>query len=280
MPVVVVALLTFVEDDRIFDGASPRCIDAVASSIAAVWVGLPCVFLARGGHRRAGVSAPRCDASLSLLVGALGFLVVIVVPALSSDCVLALVMGALARAFSGLLWGMLAGYARRITTATPAGRALSIASLGTPSGSWLGATFDRRWPFGTLTRLMAVILVLAAVLVLDAPVSGPRPICRSARSPPRRRTHPGRDPRPDAPLDAAGQHRAVSRRRRHLGGTPAVARRGRECPDLLPAGADDQPRRRHRPLSLFAARPSAATRRRPRSPPTPTPLEAQPGYDG
>jgi predicted MFS family arabinose efflux permease len=52
----------------------------------------------------------------------------------------------LAGAFSGLVWGMLAGYARRIAAPDRAGRALAVASLGTPIGlsvgtplgSWLG----------------------------------------------------------------------------------------------------------------------------------------------
>ena len=112
-----------------------------------------------------------------LLVGILGFLVVNTVTALSPDIVLSLVMRVLAGAFSGLLWGMLAGYARRITMPALAGRALAIASLGTPVGlavgtpfgSWLGSTFDWRWSFGALSVLVAVTLVLAVLLVPDAP---------------------------------------------------------------------------------------------------------------
>jgi len=81
-----------------------------------------------------------------------------------------------AGAFSGLIWGMTAGYARRITAPQYAGRALAIASIGTPIGlavgtplgSWLGTTFDWRWSFGTLTILTLVTAVLAAALVPDA----------------------------------------------------------------------------------------------------------------
>jgi predicted MFS family arabinose efflux permease len=72
---------------------------------------------------------------------------------------------------------MLAGYARRITVPTLAGRALAVASLGTPVGlavgtpfgSWLGTTVDWRWSFGTLSVLMALTFVLALTLVPDAP---------------------------------------------------------------------------------------------------------------
>ena len=112
-----------------------------------------------------------------LLAGILGFLVANTVTALSGDVVLALVMRLVAGAFSGLLWGMLAGYARRITAPAQGGRALAIASIGTPVGlavgtpfgSWLGTTVDWRWSFGTLSALMALTLVLVVVLVPDAP---------------------------------------------------------------------------------------------------------------
>ncbi len=110
------------------------------------------------------------------LVGILGFLVVNTVTAFSTTIVVSLIMRVLAGAFSGLLWGMLAGYARRITAPSLAGRALAVASLGTPVGlavgtpfgSWLGTTFDWRWSFGTLSVLMAVTALLAVVLVPDA----------------------------------------------------------------------------------------------------------------
>jgi predicted MFS family arabinose efflux permease len=97
--------------------------------------------------------------------------------ALSSSIALSLGVRFLAGAFSGLLWGMLAGYARRITAPERAGRALAIASIGTPVGlavgtplgSWLGTTFEWRWSFWALTVLTLLTLVLAATLVPDAP---------------------------------------------------------------------------------------------------------------
>ena len=81
-----------------------------------------------------------------------------------------------AGAFSGLLWGMLAGYARRIVPPAHAGRALAIAmtgtpialAVGTPLGSWLGTTFDWRWSFGALSLLSIITIVLAVLLVPDA----------------------------------------------------------------------------------------------------------------
>ena len=111
------------------------------------------------------------------LVGITGLLLATVVTAISDDIVLTLVTRFIAGAFSGLLWGMLAGYARRISAPERAGRALAIASLGTPIGlavgtpfgSWLGSTFGWRWSFGTLIALMALTLVLAVVILPDAP---------------------------------------------------------------------------------------------------------------
>lgn len=106
----------------------------------------------------------------------LGFLAANVITALSGDLALSLGARFVAGAFSGLIWGMTAGYARRITAPQYAGRALAIASIGTPIGlavgtplgSWLGTTFDWRWSFGTLTILTLVTAVLAAALVPDA----------------------------------------------------------------------------------------------------------------
>ncbi|WP_449371812.1 MFS transporter [Arthrobacter psychrolactophilus] len=111
------------------------------------------------------------------LVGIAGFLLVNTIAAFSHDIWLTLAVRFAAGAFSGLLWGMLAGYARRITAPEFAGRALAIASLGTPLGlaigpplgSWLGSTFDWRFSFVTLTILAVVTLVLAWLLVPDAP---------------------------------------------------------------------------------------------------------------
>ena len=146
------------------EGTAGQLVSAYA--LGTILATIPLVAATRGMRRKP-----------VLLVGILGFLVVNTVTALSSDVLLALVMRVLAGAFSGLLWGMLAGYARRITTPALAGRALAVASLGTPVGlavgtpfgSWLGSTFDWRWSFGTLSVLMAVTLVLAVVLVPDAP---------------------------------------------------------------------------------------------------------------
>ena len=112
-----------------------------------------------------------------LLLALLGFLLANVVVALSDSLPLSYAARFVAGAFSGLLWGMLAGYARRITAPDRAGRALAVASigtplglaLGTPVGSWLGTTYGWRCAFGALSLLTIATLGLALALVPDAP---------------------------------------------------------------------------------------------------------------
>lgn len=80
-------------------------------------------------------------------------------------------------AFSGVLWGMLAAYGRRISPPQFASRSLAIVStgapvgiaFGTPLGSWLGTTFDWRWAFGGLSVIAAAVIVLVALLVPNVP---------------------------------------------------------------------------------------------------------------
>jgi predicted MFS family arabinose efflux permease len=136
-----------------------------AYALGSVIVAIPAITLTRGFRRKP-----------LLLIALTGFLLVNTITALSSDITLSLVTRFIAGAFSGFLWGMLAGYARRITAPDRAGRALAIASLGTPIGlavgtpfgSWLGTTVDWRWSFGVLSLLTLVTLGLIGSLVPDA----------------------------------------------------------------------------------------------------------------
>jgi predicted MFS family arabinose efflux permease len=147
----------------ITEGTAGQFVSAYA--LGTVVFSMPAVALTRGMGRKP-----------VFIVGILGFLAANVVTAFSTDIVLSLGARLLAGAFSGLLWGMLAGYARRITAPSQAGRALSVASLGTPVGlavgtpfgAWLGTTFDWRWSFGVLAVLTVLTLVLAVFLVPDA----------------------------------------------------------------------------------------------------------------
>ncbi|SCX19254.1 MFS transporter [Mycolicibacterium fluoranthenivorans] len=111
------------------------------------------------------------------LFGLAGILVANVVTAVSPNIALTLGIRAFAGACSGLLWGMLAGYARRISPPAQVGRALAIASIGvptglaagTPLGSWMGSAFGWRYSFAALAVLSLATIILAVLVVPDTP---------------------------------------------------------------------------------------------------------------
>ena len=146
------------------EGTAGQFVSAYA--LGTVIAALPAIAMTRGLRRKP-----------VFIVGILGFLAANLITVFSADIVLSLGARFLAGAISGLLWGMLAGYARRITAPEHAGRALAVASLGTPVGlavgtpfgAWLGTTLDWRWSFGVLSILTVVTVLLAAILVPDAP---------------------------------------------------------------------------------------------------------------
>ena len=148
----------------ISEGLAGQFVSAYA--LGTVVAAVPAVALTRGLRRKP-----------VFLTAVLGMVATNIVTAVSADVAFSLTARLVAGAFSGLIWGMTAGYARRITPPQLAGRALAIASIGTPVGlavgtpvgSWLGTTFDWRWSFGTLAVLTFVTAVLAAALVPDAP---------------------------------------------------------------------------------------------------------------
>ncbi len=137
-----------------------------AYALGTVVLTIPAIALTRGMRRKP-----------VFLVAILGFLVANIVAAGSEDIILSLSARFVAGAFSGLAWGMMAGYARRISAPKFAGRALAIASIGTPLGlavgtplgSWLGTTFDWRFSFWALSALTILTGLLALAIVPDAP---------------------------------------------------------------------------------------------------------------
>ncbi|MFF7651108.1 MFS transporter [Streptomyces sp. NPDC007983] len=149
------------------EGGAGQLVSAYA--IGTVLAAIPAILLTRGARRKP-----------LLLAGLLGFLVANTVTALSPSLPVALGARFVAGAFSGLLWGMLAGYARRIAAPQHAGRALAIAmtgtpvalSVGTPLGAWLGSALGWRWAFVAMSLLTAAVLVFARLLVPD--VAGQR----------------------------------------------------------------------------------------------------------
>jgi predicted MFS family arabinose efflux permease len=145
------------------EGAVGLLISAYA--LGTVVATVPAITLTRGMRRKP-----------LLLIAITGLVVANTVTALSPVIALALVSRFVAGAFSGVIWGMLAAYGRRISPPDRAGLSLAIVSagapvgfaFGTPLGSWLGTAFDWRWSFGGLTLLGVVVFVLVASIVPDA----------------------------------------------------------------------------------------------------------------
>lgn len=144
-----------------------------AYALGTVLAAIPATAATRGLRRK------------PLAVGGMaGILLANVVTAVSPEIAVSLGVRLFAGACSGLLWGILAGYARRISPPDLAGRALAIASIGvpaglafgTPLGSWIGSTWGWRYSFATLSVLAIVTIVLTLVVVPDA--SGQRAASR------------------------------------------------------------------------------------------------------
>jgi predicted MFS family arabinose efflux permease len=152
-------------------------------ALGTVIVTVPAISLSRGLRRK------------PLLLGAIaGLILANTVTAISGDIALSLVSRFVAGAFTGIIWGMLAAYGRRISPPERGGLSLAIVStgapvgfaLGTPLGSWLGTAFDWRWSFGGLTVIALVVLLLIAAFVPDAPGQPPAnrlPLARVFRMP-------------------------------------------------------------------------------------------------
>lgn len=149
---------------RVSDGSAGQLVSAYA--VGAVLGAIPAVMLTRSARRKP-----------LLCIGLLGFLLANTATALAPDLAIALAVRFIAGAFSGLLWGMLAGYAMRITAPERAGRALAIAmagipialAAGTPAGTWLGTAVGWRWAFAGTSLFTAAVLISALILVPDAP---------------------------------------------------------------------------------------------------------------
>lgn len=112
-----------------------------------------------------------------LLAAILGLLLANSLTAVSSVAILSIISRFVAGAFSGIIWGMLAAYGRKISPPGRAGLALAIVSagapvgfaLGTPLGSWIGTTFDWRWAFAALALVAIIAGALVALVAPDAP---------------------------------------------------------------------------------------------------------------
>ncbi|WP_419886097.1 MFS transporter [Paenibacillus sp. B-A-8] len=139
---------------------------ALGSLLAAI----PITTVTRGWRRRP-----------LLLMCILGFLVFNTVTTLSSNYVLTLGARFFAGVSAGVLWGMIAGYARRMVPESRKGRAMAVAMVGTPlalalgvpAGTLLGTLVGWRSIFGIMS-LLALMLVAWVVWKLpDYPGEAP-----------------------------------------------------------------------------------------------------------
>ena len=149
---------------QVSNGTAGQLITAYA--LGTVIAAIPTIAMTRGASRKP-----------LLVIGLLGFLVANTLTAIAPTLVTALVVRFIAGAFSGLIWGMLAGYARRLAAPEHAGRALAIAmagtplalSIGTPLGAWLGSAVGWRWSFAGVSALTVIVVLLVLVCVPNAP---------------------------------------------------------------------------------------------------------------
>ncbi|TCM71054.1 putative MFS family arabinose efflux permease [Acinetobacter calcoaceticus] len=111
---------------------------------------------------------PRRHLLLSALIGLLLFNSM---TALTSNLELALVSRFCAGMAGGVMWGMLAGYARRMVPEHLKGRALAIAgvgaplalSIGVPLGAWLSEMIGWRFTFMSLSALTLIAIIWTLV---------------------------------------------------------------------------------------------------------------------
>jgi predicted MFS family arabinose efflux permease len=124
-----------------------------AGSLAAA---IPLTVATRGWRRRP-----------LLLLCIIGFLLFNTVTALSSVYVITLIARFCAGVAAGVLWGMTAGYARRMVPESLKGKAIAVAmagtplalALGVPIGTFLGTYVGWRLIFGTISILTLALIV-------------------------------------------------------------------------------------------------------------------------
>lgn len=135
---------------------------AIGSVIAAI----PVIAATRSMRRRP---------LLLLAVG--GLFVFNTVTALSTDYALTLAARLCAGMAAGVIWGLLAGYTRRLVPEELQGRALAVTGVGqpvalafgVPLGTWLGSLFDWRGVFWIMSAVALALLVWVRALVPDFP---------------------------------------------------------------------------------------------------------------
>lgn len=135
-------------------------------AIGSVAAGIPVIAATRGWRRR------------RLLLSALGVLCTFnALTAVSDSYGLTLAARFVAGMAAGVLWGLVAGYARRMVPEALQGRALAVVgvgqplalSFGVPLGAFLGSAFDWRSVFWIMTGLCLFLMAWVRVVVPDFP---------------------------------------------------------------------------------------------------------------
>lgn len=133
---------------------------ALGSVVAAI----PIILLTRKWNRRA-----------LFLMAIGGLLLFNILTVLSISYELILIARFIAGMAAGVVWGVIAGYARRLAPPHLQGRALAIAglgqpialSIGVPLGAWLGSIFEWQTVFWALSILAFSVLVWIRLIVPD-----------------------------------------------------------------------------------------------------------------
>jgi predicted MFS family arabinose efflux permease len=116
-----------------------------------------------------------------LLAAVLALLVFNTVTALAPWYPLILAARFAAGAAAALVWGVLAGYARRLVLPSQQGRALTVTGIGqpialaagVPLGTLAGSLVDWRWVFAGISLAAAILAVWIAAAVADVPGQAP-----------------------------------------------------------------------------------------------------------
>ncbi|WP_410676235.1 MFS transporter [Amycolatopsis sp. cmx-4-68] len=128
-----------------------------------------------------------------LLAGVAGFAVANTVTALSADYALTMVARFVAGVAAGVVWALLAGYARRLAPGHLQGKAIAIVmagiplalSLGIPAGTFLGGLLGWRSAFGVMSAIAVALLAWITARVPDQPgqPSGRTPVLHALKVP-------------------------------------------------------------------------------------------------
>ncbi|CDG21588.1 Major facilitator family transporter (modular protein) [Xenorhabdus poinarii G6] len=133
-------------------------------ALGSVLAAIPIVAVTRNLNRR-----------LLFLCAIGGLLVFNSITAISTDYVLTLVARFIAGMAAGVIWGLFAGYARRLVPHHLQGRALAIAGvgqpialcIGVPLGTMLGTLFDWRGVFWIMSVIALLLLIWIRLAIPD-----------------------------------------------------------------------------------------------------------------